>query len=72
MSQKIKLFIFAHTPKQNSPPGFYRYPPGKSKLPIPPEQPFLKIYFIATRKRGVGRIMELKKLPKLNLQEYWS
>ena len=33
-------------PKQNSPPGFYHYPPGKRKLSIPPELHFLKIFFL--------------------------
>ena len=62
------MLIFSHAPKQNSAASFYHYspPPGKRKLPIPPEQHFLKIY-ISSGKRG-ERIMELKKLLKLNLR----
>ena len=72
MVLRLLANTFTHTPKQKSPPGFYHYPPGRRKLPIPPEQRFLKIYFSPVeRGRGV-RIMELKKLPKLNLQGYWS
>ena len=40
----LNLFIFTHAPKQNSPPGFYHYPPGRRELPSPPEQRFLKIF----------------------------
>ena len=43
--KKLNLFIFIHAPKQNSPPDFYHYPPGKRDLPVPPEQCFLKIFF---------------------------
>ena len=71
MSQKIESVHFYYTPKQNSPPGFYYYLPGRRKLHIPPEQRFLKIYFLR-RKRVVGRTMELKKLSKFNLRGYWS
>ena len=60
--KKLNLFIHNHATKQNSPPGFYHYPPGRPELPIPPEQRFLKIYFL--RRKG-ERIMELKELPKL-------
>ena len=42
MSQKTNFFIFAHAPKQNS-------PPDRRKLPISPEQGFLKIYFSLSR-----------------------
>ena len=63
MSQKIELFIFTQAPKENSPPGFSHYLPGKWELPIPIEQPFLKIFF--PEEKGGERIMELKKLPKL-------
>ena len=61
-----------HAPKQNSPPGFYHYHPGRKKSPIPPKQHFLKIYFLPSRKGWGGGIVELKKLPKLNLRGYWS
>ena len=43
--KKLNLFNFTHAPKQNSPPGFYHYPPGRRELRIPPEQHFLKIFF---------------------------
>ena len=46
VSQKIDLLIFTHSPKQNSPPGFYNYPQGRRKKPITPEQRFLKIFFL--------------------------
>ena len=62
--KKLNLFIFTHAPKQNSPPGFYHYPPGRLELPIPPEQRFLKIFFLR-RKRGedygVERITKINK-----------
>ena len=45
VSQKIESAQFYSCPKQNSPPGFYHYPPGRRELPIPPEQHFLKIFF---------------------------
>ena len=51
-SQKIKSVHFYSCPKQNSPPSFYHYPPGMRKLPIPPQQRFLKIYFFPSRKGG--------------------
>ena len=41
----MNLFNFIHTPKQNSPPGFYHYPLVRQELPIPPEQHFLNIFF---------------------------
>ena len=41
----MSLFIFTHVPKQNSTASFYHYPPGRSELPIPPKQCFLKIFF---------------------------
>ena len=31
--KKLNLFNFTHAPKQNSPPGFYHYPPGRQELP---------------------------------------
>ena len=45
-SKKLNLLIFNHAPKQNSPPGFYHYPPGRRELSIPLEQRFLKIFFL--------------------------
>ena len=38
--KKLNLFIFTHAPKQNFPPSFYHYPPGRRELPISPEQCF--------------------------------
>ena len=69
VSQKIEC-LFLVMPPSKSAASFYHYspPPGKRKLPIPPEQHFLKIYF-SSGKRG-ERIMELKKLLKLNLRGY--
>ena len=52
--------------RQNSPPG-YHYPPGRRKLPILHNSVFWRPFF-PSKKRG--RIMELEKLPKLNLQGY--
>ena len=43
--KKLNLFIFTHAPKQNSPPGFYHYPPGRRALAIPIEQPFFEDIF---------------------------
>ena len=60
--KKLNLFNFTQAPKQNSPPGFYHYPPGRRELPILPEQRFSKIFF--PEEKG-ERIMELKELPKL-------
>ena len=61
--EKLNLFNFTHVPKQKSLSCFYHYPPGRRELPILPKQHFLKIFF-PEQKEG-GRIMELKKLPKL-------
>ena len=33
-SKKMNLFIFTHTPNQNSPPGFYHKHPNRGKLLI--------------------------------------
>ena len=41
----VKKLNFTHAPKQNYPPGFCRYPPGRRELPISPKQHFLKIFF---------------------------
>ena len=54
------------------PAGFYHYHPNRRKSPIPAKQRFLKVYFFLSRKEWGRRIMELKKLPKLNLRESWS
>ena len=60
--KKFNLFIFTHSPKQNSAPVFYHYSPDRRELSNPPEQRFLKIFF--PEEKG-ERIMELKKIPKL-------
>ena len=52
--KKLNLLNFTHAPKQNFPPGFYHYPSGRRKLPIPPEQHFLNIYFPEKNKGGEG------------------
>ena len=51
-------FRFLSTP----PSGFWHYPPGRRKLPTPPEQRFLKFFSWAERRK---RITELEKIPKL-------
>ena len=69
--KNLNLFIFLMTPKQNSPPDFYNYPPGRWELPIAPEQRFLKI-FCPEQKRGWGDY-GVEKITKLNKgQGYWS
>ena len=71
---ELKTWIcsfFLMTPKQNSPPDFYNYPPGRWELPIAPEQRFLKI-FCPEQKRGWGDY-GVEKITKLNKgQGYWS
>ena len=47
--------------QQNYPLGFYHYPPGRRKLSIPPEQSFLKIYFLPS---GTGEDYGIEKLTK--------
>ena len=64
VSQKLNLFNFTHAPKQNSPPGFYHYPPGWRKLPIPPEQHFLKIFFPEQKVGAEDYVLE--KITKIN------
>ena len=50
-AEKLNLFIFVHSSKPNS-------PPGRRKLPISPDQYFVRIYFFPQQKGG--RVMELK------------
>ena len=59
--KKLNLFIFNHAPKQNSPPGFYHYPPGRRESPS--RTAFFQDSF-SWGERG-ERIMELKELTKL-------
>ena len=61
--QKIDPVHFYSCPKQNSPPCFYHYSPGRRKLPIPPKQCFLKIY-ISPAERGEDYRVE--KITKIN------
>ena len=62
--KKLNLLIFTHSPKQNSPPGFCPYPPGRRELPIPPKQPFLKIFF-PEQKEGTEDY-EVETMTKIN------
>ena len=57
--KKLNLLIFTHTPKQNSHPGFYHYPPSRREMPIPPEQRFLKIF--CTEEKGARGLWSWKK-----------
>ena len=36
--KKLNRFIFTHASKQNSPPGFYHYPPGRQELFFPEQK----------------------------------
>ena len=67
VGEKLNLFIFTQAPKQNSPPGFYHYP-------FLPNSNFWRFIFSPVERGGGmgGKIMESRKLPKLNLQWYWS
>ena len=56
--KKLNLLNFTHTPKQNSRPSFYHYPPGRRELPIPPKQHFLKIYFPEQKEGGEDYVVE--------------
>ena len=60
----FSLFNFTHAPKQNSPLGFYHYPPGRRKLPFTPEQHFLKIFFPEQKEGGEDYVIE--KIAKIN------
>ena len=60
----MNLFNFNHAPKQNSPPGFYSYPPGRQELRITPEQHFLKIFFPEQKEGGEDDVVE--KITKTN------
>ena len=51
--KKLYLFIFTCAPKQNSPQGFYHYPPSRWELPIPIEQRFWRYFFTAEKVEGV-------------------
>ena len=62
--KKLNLFNFTHAPKQNSPPGFYHYPPGRRELRITPEQHFLKIFFPEQKEGGEDYVVE--KIAKIN------
>ena len=45
VSQKIESVHFYSSPQAKLSPRFFSLPRGRRKLPIPPEQRFLKIYF---------------------------
>ena len=62
----MNLFNFAHTPKQNSPPGPYRYPPDRRELRIAPEQHFLKIFFPEQKEGGSGEYYVVERIAKIN------
>ena len=64
VSQKIESVQFYSCPKQNSPPGFYRYPPGRRELRITPEQHFLKIFFPELKEGREDYVVE--KIAKIN------
>ena len=63
VSQKLNLFNFTHAPKQNSPPGFYHYSPGRRELPIPSRTAFFEDFFPEQKEGGqdyvVGKITKI-------------
>ena len=61
---------FFHTPKQNSPPGFYHYPQAEGNYPLLLNSVFRRSIF--PQQKGGGLLWSWKKLPKLNLRGYWS
>ena len=65
--KKLNMFIF--TPSKTIPQVVIITNPSRIKLPISPGQCFLKIYFPQQKE---GKIMELKKWPKVNLRGHWS
>ena len=66
--KKLNLFIFNHAPKQNSLPGFYHYPPGRWELPIPPEQPFWRYFFL--RRKGERNNFDYSKLTQVSVTSF--
>ena len=62
--KKLNLFNFTHAPKQNSPPGFYHYPPGRRELRITPEQHNPKTFFPEQKEGGEDYVVE--KIAKIN------
>ena len=62
--KKLNLYDFTHAPKRNSLAGFYRYPPGRRELPIPPEQYFLNMFFTEQKDGGEDYVVE--KITKIN------
>ena len=72
--KKLNLFIFTHAPKQNS-------PPWQKEITHSSWKAFSEDLFFPQQKLGEGwrgggvggnGVVELKKLPKLNLRGYWS
>ena len=47
--KNLNLLILFHVPQAKLSRKFYHYPIGRRKLPIPPEQRFLKIYCLTSR-----------------------
>ena len=72
VSQKIESVHFYSCLQAKFSPRFSLLIAG-TKLPIPPKQHFLKIYFFPSRKgEGWGEDNGVENLPKLNLRGYWS
>ena len=70
VSQKIEYIPFCLCPQAKLSHKFLSSLPRKKEI-TPPKQPFLKMHF-SPAERGKESIIELKKLPKFNLQGYWS
>ena len=62
-NKKSNLFIFNHAPNQNSPPGFYHYPPGRQDCPFLPSSIFWRYFFL--RRMG-GEDYGVEKITKIN------
>ena len=69
--KKLNLFIFNHAPKQNSPPDFYHYPPGRWELPIPPEQLFWRYFEERGGKREDYGVEKNTKINKGIGHKFW-
>ena len=52
--KELNLFIFTHSPNQNSPPGFYRHCFKQKEITHFFKQSFLKIYFAQQRGKDIG------------------
>ena len=70
--KKLNLFNFTHAPKQNSSPGVYHYLPGRREFRIPPEQHFLKIFFLEQKEEGDDYVVEkIAKIDKGFGHKFW-